>query len=539
MRDRLTFLALPILCLMAPAVQAAPADKVAPANRAVRFSSLEAEHLINRAGFGGRPEEIEALVNAGLPAAVKIVLEGRPASTSNTRTFVASPRNREALKGLTDDERRAAINRIRREDRKQHDEFRAYWITEMATSDHPLQEKMALFWHGYFTSSQRDVRNSAHMIQQIELFREEGLGNYRDLVHAVAKDPAMLAYLDNDQNRKGRPNENFARELLELFTLGVGNYTEQDIKEAARAFTGWTHRDGEYVLVRRLHDGGKKHVLGHTGNFGGEEVIDIALSQPAAPRFLARRLLGYLVGPGLTDEMIEDYAGLLREHDWELRPVLTALFSDPRFYDGEIIGSRILGPVEYLVAICRRLGDAPPGAFLAQAADGLGQSLLNPPDVKGWDGGEAWITTSSFLLRANVAAYLIEGFDASRIRKDFSPEPMNPDSEMTMEGAGEDGSAVVLAAARRRLPIPAGVRWTPSERIRWLLTEEQTRSPEGVVDALCDRFLGVPVTPEARASLLTLMKEYQDEDGAFTLPSEAWLGRLVHIVLSLPEAHLG
>lgn len=530
-----------------------------------RFGLREAEHLLNRAGFGGKPEEIQALANLGLRGAVQALLRGRfspdPESKRSRAPERVSPTwqgykpEPARLKALPEKERRKLITQFKKQDTAQHVRFRGWWIEEMIGTRDVLGEKMALFWHGYFTSSQRDVRDSYQMIRQIQLYRDAGRSNFRTLIHRVAKDPAMLAYLDNDQNRKRKPNENFARELMELFTLGPGHYTEEDIKQAARAFTGWTSRNNKFFLDQRVHDRGPKVVLGNRGRFGGEDVIDLLLAEEAAPRFLATRLLGTFVGPNVPDSMVVRYGELLRKHQWALKPVLGTLFTDPEFYAPEIVGSKILSPVEYLVGICRRYGEHPPGAFLASAASLLGQSLLNPPNVKGWEGGEAWITTSTFLQRGNLAAHLIEGFDPERIHDDLRGSPsaeedpleaMEKKSGALPRGKGSSRSGL----GGKRLPSSVRLRWAPKERVRWLLSEEERSSKEAVVDALCDRFLGVTVTEEARASLLLLfqaptetrdLKGGQNETSApgFVLPDEAWLKRLVRLILSLPEAQLG
>ncbi len=551
------------------------------------FDRTAAEHLLNRAGFGGTPAEIDALAALGRAGAVaRIVGPGPADQLAALPTFDAEPvprPTRRELQEMSEEDRKKARNEVQRKDREQLEQYRSWWVERMVKTPHPLEEKMVLFWHGYFTTSVRDLKGRTWlMIQQNRLFRRHALGNFRTLLHEASRDPAMLLYLDNNLNRKGNPNENFAREVMELFTLGLGNYTEKDIKEAARAFTGWTLREAEFVFARRQHDEGPKTVLGKTGNFDGDQVLDLLLEQPAAPRHLATRLLDFFVGPDVPPALVDRTAALLRKHDWELRPVLTALFADPDFYRPEVVGNRIVGPVEFVVGISRRIGEAPPGQFLASSATLLGQSLFDPPNVKGWEGNEAWITTSTFLHRGNVARYLVEGIDPRRIRQDFLNDPVPTDGEGGMmeppagrrpgaggrrpgqgkgqgqgpgqapgqgQGQGEgQGQAKPGAGRAPQLGVGnlfggmRGIRWAPTGRLRDLPEVQGARSAAELIDRLCDRFLAVPVTDEARASLLSFLEEEGGAgsgDKAYRTPAEARLKRLVHLILSLPEAQLG
>jgi hypothetical protein len=344
------------------------------------------------------------------------------------------------------------------------------------------------------------------------------------MLHEIARDPAMLEYLDNNRNRKGAPNENFAREVMELFTLGPGNYTEEDIREAARAFTGWTFQGDRFVLNDRQHDFGDKTVLGRKGKLDGKAVLDILLDQPAAPRFIASRILGFFVTPEPPDTMIARYAALLREHQWHLRPVMRSLFLDPEFYSDRYACSRILGPVEYSVAIARKLPSEtkPPAFMIALACDSLGQSLLAPPNVKGWEGGEAWITTSTLLDRGNLALAMVGGLSVDAMRSRFG-------------GRANAAFAFVDGSAR-----PRG--WRPKLRFDDFLRARNAATPRDVVRVLCDHFLSVPVSDEAQASLEKFLSDGLSEGEPFS-PEGILAGyrlvKLVHLILSLPEAQLG
>jgi hypothetical protein len=491
-----------------------------------RFGPLEAEHLLNRAGFGGTPAEIARLVSIGQVAAVdELVNDSALGSDSGLPGFVTQTylrRDPERMRSMSEDERREALQEARRNDQAQVLRFRNWWIDRMVRTSAPLEEKMTLFWAGHFTSSQRDVRNSVHMIQQNQMLREHALGSFRLMLHEVARDPAMLEYLDNNRNRKGSPNENFAREVMELFTLGVGNYTEEDIREAARAFTGWTFQGDRFVLNRRQHDFATKTVLGKKGNWNGDEVLDILLEQPAAPKFVAARLLGFFLTPEPSEAMVARYAALLRKNDWNLKPVMRALFLDPQFYSEEYACSRILGPVEFAVSIARKLpGERKPPPFLvALACDQLGQSLLAPPNVKGWEGGEAWITTATLLERGNLALAIVDGLDVESMRGRYA-------------GAGR---AAALVAGDQRFRS-----WRPKLDLTTFLTERNARTPREVVGVLCDHFLSVPVSDEARQSLERFLTDDLAEGEEFSIEgilAGRRLVKLTHLILSLPEAQL-
>ena len=304
---------------------------------------------------------------------------------------------------MTDDERREARNVFVREDRELLQRFSDWWVAEMSAGAQPLREHMTLFWHGHFTSSHREVRDAEALIRQNQLFREHALGNFGTLLRAVLRDPAMLVYLDNDQNTKESPNENLARELFELFTLGEGHYTEGDVHEAARALTGWDVRFPEgAVFMRGQHDRGQKSVLGTSAELDGDGLVDLILAREECARWIAGRILHYFEGREPDPERLERYAEFLRESDYELEPLLRALFVDPDFYAAEVVGTRISGPIEYLVGASRRLGLEPPSRLVWIAAGQLGQRLFEPPSVKGWEGGRAWIGTSSLLQRGNA-----------------------------------------------------------------------------------------------------------------------------------------
>ncbi len=515
---------LPAAILVALALLVSPAIRAQSADRP--FGKDEAEHLLNRIGFGGTPEEIAAATARGREATVDFLLDRALEETAAAAPFPVQDVRTEARKAVRAEgrkldpaERRKLTAAARQKDGEQLLRYRDAWIERMISSESPAVEKLTLFFAGHFTSSQRDVKNSAHMIAQAETLRRNALGSFRTMLHEIARDPAMLAYLDNDDNKKQAPNENFAREVMELFTLGVGNYTEADVKEAARAFTGWRAEGDRFVLNARQHDFGTKTVLGRTGRFDGDDVLDILLAEEAAPRFVASRMLSFFVAPDPSPALIAKYAALLRANDWSLRPVFRSLFLDPAFYADDVMFGRILGPVEFGVAMARKFpGRKPPGRLVAAAADLLGQSLFAPPNVKGWEGGESWMTTSAMLLRGNLALAMVDGADAIK-------------TDLFRRSSGE------LQGGYGREPLV----WKPDFEVGRLLETAAVETPEQAVDVLCDRFLSAPVSAEARAELVSYVKA-SCIDGRFIVRgpvSERAHRRLLHLILSLPEAQLG
>lgn len=378
-----------------------------PPDPGFRWDSRNAEHLLNRAGFGARTAEVDAAVAAGFAATLDRIVDAPADWEMPAYERIDEPTKKE-LEGLSKEEQDKRKRDAREADRRQMLEIGAWWFREMETSGAPLLEKMTLFWHGFFTTSIEEAKRSHLVLQQHEFLRRNALGSYADLLRGIARDPAMLVYLDNDVNRKGSPNENFARELMELYSLGEGNYTEADVKDAARALTGrGVAKDGSFELRSKQHDDGEKTVLGVTGRLDGDRLIEIILAQDACPRQVARRLMTWFEGVDPEPARLAEYAHFLREQEFGIRPFLRKLFSDPRFYRDEIVGARVLGPVEFMVGTARRARvEAPPGLLGAGAAL-LGQRLFSPPTVKGWDEGYAWITTSTLMQRGNLAGLML------------------------------------------------------------------------------------------------------------------------------------
>jgi uncharacterized protein (DUF1800 family) len=279
----------------------------------------------------------------------------------------------------------------------------------MLNSANPLVEKMSLLWHSHFATSNAKVQSVPHMAAQNDLIRTHALGGFRQLLHGMARDVAMLVWLDGNANRKRQPNENFAREVMELFSLDVGHYTEQDIKEAARAFSGWQVRDGKFWFNPLQHDSGNKTVFGKTGNLDGDDVVDLCLAQEACPRFLAFKILRTFVVPSPDAGLIDGLAQRIRFHDYAIAPVLRELFGSQLFFSPESRNAIIKSPVELVLGAYRSLESHPNLAAAVPLLAGLGQDILEPPTVKGWDGGRLWISSTSMLHRANFVAELVTG----------------------------------------------------------------------------------------------------------------------------------
>jgi uncharacterized protein (DUF1800 family) len=382
-----------------------------------RWDFTTAAHLLNRAGFGGAPGEIDRLVALGPAQAVRHLVdyEGAPDADSNPSWAIHDPERGERLKALraaSPEERRKMQQEEQKHQRERIIELRAWWLQRMASGSRPLQEKMTLFWHGHFATSTEKVRNAYLMWRQNDLFRRSGTGNWLELLVAVAKDPAMLVWLDQAQSRKEHPNENFAREVMELFTLGEGHYTERDVTEAARALTGWSYdRMAEDFVTRPVwHDQGAKTIFGQTGNFDGEEFLKMLVAQPQAARFITAKLWNYFAGTPPSAELSDALATAFRNAGNQFKPLLRTMFLCEEFYSPAVIRNQVKSPVQWLVGSVRVLErPLPPPLVCVGLTRNLGQDLFAPPNVKGWDGGLSWITTNTLLARYNEAATLIQG----------------------------------------------------------------------------------------------------------------------------------
>ncbi|HWQ39471.1 MAG TPA: DUF1800 domain-containing protein [Burkholderiales bacterium] len=565
---------------------------------AADWNAARAAHLLERAGFGATPEEtmefaaltpreaVRRLVYSGsiaddLPAfehsgvhdsGLEPFAPSRPAATDLARQtgealgVKAKPAGNRRLQPVA--------NRFfywLRASRLETHRLAYWWANRMLITKRPLEEKMALFWHGHFATSEEKVRDYRKMLRQNELFREKGTGNFRELLIAVAQDPAMLAFLDAGVNVKGAPNENFAREIMELFTMGVGNYSETDIREAARAFTGWNFIDLDFVVIPERHDDSVKTVLGRRGPFDGVEVIDVILDQPVTAEFVAGKIYRYFVREELSPALKKKLGSVLREASYEIAPLLETIFLSRDFYSPASVATRIKPPVELVVSTYRKMGlSTIPGVpDFNEVTEALGQKLFYPPTVAGWAHGRAWITPGLLLARGNfiydtvfpdinfippdrypgsdyqiavVNDKLAMGLDVTTATQPDSKEV----TSMSMQMADRDEEFNTRLASYRGWqmaiqkvkPIP---RHTAQLDLSAMVRRAGCRTAAQAVDYLLARFLSVPVDPATRGQLAGFLETElgTDDLGRAETYMEEALRTTLHLILSLPEYQLG
>ena len=380
-------------------------------------------HLMRRAGFGATRDELETYAAQGYTATVDELL---------------NPGDPEVMPD--DIIRRYHVDQS---ELRQLDGAGANWLYRMITTKCPLEEKIALFWHGLFATGYSKLNQARALLNQIDTFRRYGLGRFDNLLVELSKDPAMLLWLDNTDNHKGAINENYGRELLELFSMGIGNYTEDDIKECSRAFTGWTLGNAEYMAVRASkdsiwpysriawhfqyrdwdHDDGEKTFLGETGNFNGEEIIEIIVRQQATARFVCTRLFQFFAADEVDDDgesVVEAMMQSYFDSGYEIRAVLRTLFLSDYFTADKARHARVKGPVELLVGAIRQAGSYRTPTLgvhqLAYQGFFMGQGLLQPPSVEGWHEGMEWIDSGSLVERVNFVAQELSSLDKPGVR---------------------------------------------------------------------------------------------------------------------------
>ncbi|MGH8598862.1 MAG: DUF1800 domain-containing protein, partial [Gammaproteobacteria bacterium] len=433
------------------------------------------------------------------------------------------------------------------------------------------------FWHGHFATNEEKVRDYRKLLQQVELFQHEGLGNFRTLLIEVAKGPAMLAFLDAGVNVKGAPNENFAREIMELFTMGVGHYGERDIREAARAFTGWNFTGLDYRFNADQHDVGEKEVLSQRGKFDGDQVIELILAQPVTAEFIAAKIYRYFVRDDVAPELTQQLGLKLRDLNYELAPFLEWIFLSQDFYAPESVATRIKSPVELLVSTYRKLGlESVPGVpDFNEVCEALGQRLLHPPTVAGWAYGRSWITPGLLLARGNFVLDVMFP-DINFIPHDRYPEyaagaeirtvheriraglDITSATKPVIEEGGGEMMAMSNAMAdhdedfNTRYASYRG--WQKAiERVRpisrhmarfdlaTMVTDQRLTTPEAVVDYFATRFLSLPLDAESRRALAEFLEQElgTTDIQAAASYSEDPLRKLLHLLLSRPEYQLG
>lgn len=515
--------------------RATPSAFVTPSLEVIkpdRFGADQARHLLWRAGFGASPEQIKTLVGWGPIKSVDYLLnyKGVAFEPDAPETFdrnIIRPANSDE-RGAYEKARRSgdeeAVARFRamkqeaeRFDRVQMKSVQHWWLKRMIETPRPLEEKLTLFWHSLLATSYRTIEDSYHMYAQNRMFRAHATGNFGELLSALIRDPAMLAYLDNNDSRKGRPNENLARELMELFTLGVGNYTEKDIKEGARSLTGYTFEDDAFRFAERNHDAGPKSILGKAGTLDGDGFVKAILQHPACPRYLSQRLYRFFVSDYPTGRkeldsaaarVISGMASTLSGSGYELKPVLRRLFLSEHFYSPMTMNEQIKSPVELVVGAVRSLNTpARDIGVLADACALMGQNIFFPPSVKGWEGGRSWINTATLFIRQNILCFLLtgrtpQGYDALAKVERFDAEAL-----LTQLGVGEGGGGVT-EAIRELLKFTLG---TASERNTTLLSDHVAKNDGGNGGGNGAGAKGA-LSPEMTAQCLLLisaMPEYQ------------------------------
>lgn len=362
--------------------------------------------------------------------------------------------------------------------------LQGWWLYRMLYSPRPLIERATLMWHNHFATSIEKVNRLPLMLKQNQLIRRHALGSFPELLTAMGRDPAMIIWLDSDKNVKGSPNENYAREVMELFSLGVGNYSEHDIREAARALTGFTLQDDAFLFQPTLHDDGSKTIFGQTGNFNGDDVARLVLEQPAAATYIAGKLFREFVADRLPPaELLEPLAAQLRATNYDIRQALSTIFRSQVFYSPAAYRARIKSPVEYVVGLLRAFNTRVQWEYLASAMDGLGQRLFQPPNVKGWDGGTSWINSATIIARHNLAWDIVQG------------------------GHYNTANAAALLAV-----------------------DQEGKSPGDRAALAIELFLQNDIAPPVRNRLM----ELADAKGGQAKPIE----EIVHLILTLPEYQL-
>jgi hypothetical protein len=568
---------------------------IAPADWNYDFAA----HLLERAGFGGTPEEIQALAKLTPAQAVDRLVRFQGTDASRLPPFDHSGIHDPGLEpfppsrpAVTDEAKKTGealgiqvkpegSRRVQpvvneffywlRASALETNRVAYWWANRMLTSPQPLREKMALFWHGHFAVNEAKVRDYRKLLDQLELFEAQGTGNFRDLMVAVAQDPAMLTFLDAGVNVKGAANENFAREIMEMFTMGVGHYTETDIREAARAFTGWNYVDLKFVVNKDRHDDGEKTFLGKTGRFDGVQAIDIIMRQPATADYIAGKIYRYFAREDLSPELQKQLGSVLRDHDYQIAPLLETIFLSRDFYSPASVGTHIKSPVDLAVSTYRKLGLANvPGVPDFNVATGaLGQRLFGPPTVAGWAGGNSWITPGLLLERANfgrdvlfpdinflppdrftgdpevrrVADRIRQGMDISSATK---PDGKSGDLAESNMAADRDedfntryGSFRGWQMAIERVkPIP---RDTAQINLSRMVLDQHLKDTTQVVDYMIHRFMRVPPGGEARQKMIVFLnKELGTTDvSAAQTYLEDPLRMVLHLIMSQPEYQLG
>jgi uncharacterized protein (DUF1800 family) len=502
----------------------APLDKLDPAEAWQPWRPKEGEwglkwagHLFRRAAFGASLPELRQAVLDGLAATLDRLLDGQPGADDRQTELTKTGKN--AFDSTTP--------------RTRPDELRSWWLYMLLHTKHPLREKLTLFWHDHFATSIAKVASTKLMFRQNVTLREHALGKFPDFLLAVSKDPAMLLWLDGNSNVKGKPNENYAREVMELFSLGVGNYTEKDIREAARAFTGWRVENDEFTFNPNFHDDGAKTIFGKTGKFGGKDVLRLCLEKDAAARFLVRKLYRHLVSEEQTppDAFLEPLAASFRKGGYDVKALVRQVLGSRHFFSDHAYRRKIKGPVEFVfgaVYALTKLTDRElQQSQLLGPLEAMGQQLFAPPNVKGWPGGEAWLNTSTVLARHNFARALVTGK-----LPDAPPGYGLNAQEAQIQEIQERAREEALRQQKEAEPLPPA---PPAGRdVARLVKAEKAATPEAAVGVLADVLLQGDIGAKARGMLAAFLKDGKPEGAAY----DHRLREAAHMIMTMPEYQL-
>lgn len=502
------------------------------------WNSVTARHLLNRAGFGVDHDRAAKLAAMTPTAAVSHLVDYESfRNNAPEPAFIIAPPDpaevRRELAALTEEERRKRANEYQQEERQAVQQLKGWWLERMLNTERPLEEKMTLFWHGHFATSAQKVRSSHHTYHLNKVFRSHATGNFKQLTIDVGQSPSMLHYLDNARSSKKSPNENWARELMELFTLGQGQYTEDDIKNSARAFTGWSTDHEKFVYRLDLHDDGEKVFMGRRGKLDGWDIINIIFEQPAASRFISAKLWTFFAYEDPEPDIVEGLAATLRQSNYNLKPMLRQLFASRAFYGDKAMGTQVKSPAQWVVQLVSDLRyDNPPYSAMARATQELGQDLFYPPNVKGWDGNRAWVNANTMLLRFNIPGMIIS---AKHRPEDRS---MNYMGQAAMDSLAMRAEQTEMTMQQPN-PPDGGVdpdRWDAREFFLSL----GFRTPNECVDKLARHFLCVPLSGDQREVLLQALEAPGGPDAPMTRKNvnPRNIAAVMHLLLSTPEYQL-
>ena len=490
-----------------------------------------ASHLLSRTSFGSTPKQAEAVAARSLVDYVPAMLDDAKAATAPTKpAWVREPwvNTERVYPETTPMERMENHRKAGQRQNTERNELRCWWLDHMIRTPAPIREVMTLFWHGHFTTEAKRMFVAQPLYTQNVALRTHSLGHFRELLEAVTLDAAMLMYLNMEDSAAKKPNENFARELLELFTLGIGNYSEKDIKEIARAMTGWMLdvpegtkkrplvadaprafcRDGLVAtFIKEKHDGGEKTILSKTGRFGVKDVLDIVAAHPATAKFVSGKMIAYFGAHDPKNELRDRMAETFTKTKGDISEVFTVLLTSPEFFSKESRGTLIKSPIHLLVGTCRSLNlEVTATPSLSQVTAAMGQELFNPPNVKGWPGGRDWISSGTLAVRYHLPEALFDGKEPAgfepiatdrnfalptdeKARKELIARLQEFDKKRREERK-KDGFKVVFDAAKA-------------------CGGKAPEKPEELVDTLLVRLLVVAPRPDTRATLLDAVKQVE------------------------------